>query len=125
MTTTAHTAKMRAKLAEYAVLDRYDDQRAIRYGDMASSRRGRELGRLAREIRELSWHDTADAELRHFHGGADLPAITDDELRAAFERVARPRIARLKRESYRAGTRYTRATWDAWQTVARVIGADL
>ena len=103
---TTITSDLQARLAEYHVLATYDRLRSMRYGDMAALRRGRELDRLADAL--------IDAGVPVDRRG-QFPTSDLDDLRAAFERVARPRIRRIEREDYRHGTYYTRATLQAWR----------
>ena len=109
-------AKTTAELiADYHVLETYDRIRSCKYGDMANTRRGREINRLADAIIDAASGGIVDAT-GHF------PASSHDELVAAWQRVARPRIARVLREDYRHGTRYTQATLDAWQLTRDRLG---
>lgn len=103
-------ADVRAKLAEYHVLDEFDVVRSRAYGDMAGSRRRCEINRRADRLIELGVALGDDGR---------LPTPTRDELRAAWGRVAAPRIARLERETYRSNTKYTRATRQAWTDTFR------
>lgn len=105
---------LRAELAEYHVLAAYDLNRGVRYGDMAATRRRGELNRLADAL--------IDAGVPVDRTG-HFPSSTPAELADAFDRVARPRIRRVERESFRHGTRYTRATVEAWRVTERRIGA--
>jgi hypothetical protein len=115
MTYTADNmpAELRARLAEYQVLATYHYTRRGRYGDMANGRRSRELNRLGDAL---------------IDGGAPLsidgafPTSTGAEIVAAWNRVARPRIARVRREAYRHGTPHTQATMLAWIDTARKLG---
>jgi hypothetical protein len=109
---TTMTRETRSALAEYNVLAAYHRKRQLRYGDMAHSRRGRELDRLAKRVVDAGVHVGPDGH---------LPASTRDELVAAWDRVARPRIARVRRETFRADTKYSRATLAAWADTARIL----
>lgn len=113
-----------AELAEYYVLSLYDRKRFYRYGDMSASRRDRELSRLA------------DALLAAGAPAATISSSTSPttpaELLAAFERVARPRVRRLERETapvtLRDGTvytgtrtRYNGTSLDTWHELEREL----
>jgi hypothetical protein len=127
MTTPTLTPEQRARIADYHVLEAYDRRRTIRYGDMARSRRGRELDRLA---------DALIADGVRIDSAGRFPGSSPAELRAAFERVARPRYRRLLRETapveladgtiYRGTlTRYNGASLEAWRIVANLLGVEL
>ena len=117
------TGEARERLADYHVLAAYDARRVGRYGDMARSRRGRELDRLARALT----HDGVPIDL-----GAKL---TRAELAAAFDRVARPRIRRLMRETALVTlangheldrrTRYNGTSLDVWRELERDLGVEV
>lgn len=106
------TPETRALLAEYNVLAAYDRRRFVLYGDMASTRRRRELNRIGDAL--VAAGAPVDADGR-------LPASTHAELVLAWDRVARPRIRRVEREQYRHATKYTQATIAAWRDVARAL----
>jgi len=119
------TAELSARLAEYHVLALYDRMRFVRYGDMAAARRDRELARLAGAL--------VDAGVPVDHAG-NFPVSTAAELVAAFERVARPRVRRLERETAPVTlangtvytgtrTRYNGTSLDTWRELARNLGA--
>ena len=112
MTKTKTTAEL---LAEYNVLATYDLIRSVKYGDMANSRRGREIDRLAGELIDAGVPVGRDG---HF------PTSSVEDLAAAWQRVARPRIARVTREEYRHASRYTRATVEAWRMTRVRLGLD-
>jgi hypothetical protein len=115
-TATRLPQEVRDRLAEYLVLSRYDFNRSARYGDMAATRRQRELFRIGDKLID----DGASAEVllisQHVGTRANL---TTDEIHAAFRRAALPRIRRVEAETFRHGTRYTRATLAAWKATAR------
>jgi len=116
MSTNTMTGERRGHIADYSILARYDLIRSGMYGDMAATRRRFELDRLGDEL--------IDAVVPVNRTG-HFPDPTFDELRAAFERVARPRIARVQRETYRHRTRYTKATLAAWARIARLVRVEL
>jgi hypothetical protein len=111
------TPEQRTALADYHVLAAYDLKRSPRYGDMAGARRYRELNRLA------------DALIRtgvHVDRTGHFPSSTPAELAAAFERVGRPRLRRLERETSPVTltdgtvytgtrTRYNGTSLDTWR----------
>jgi hypothetical protein len=94
--------------AEYAVLDAFDLLRRHAGHDYGAGQRGAELNRRR-------W--TLEAR------GIDVaPAALDYALdRAAFERVARPRIRRIEAESYRRETPATKRTLQTWRRVERMV----
>lgn len=111
-----------ARIADYHVLEAYDRARRGRYGDMSHARRGRELNRLADELIAAGVPVDRDGE---------FPASTDAELADAFERVARPRIRRLERETsdwvaadgttYARRTKYNGTSLEVWRALERRI----
>jgi len=112
---------VRMRLAEYHVLAEYDARRSCRYGDMAGSRRGRELDRRGDKLVELGVPVTP-------RGG--FPSSSPAELADAFERVGRPRLRRLERETatvelaggtYNRRTRYNGTSLDTWREVERWV----
>jgi hypothetical protein len=115
----------RAAIADYNVLAAYDLKRIARYGDMAASRRSRELDRLARNLID----DGVPVD-----STGHLPTSTTAELAAAFERVARPRVRRLQRETslitLEGGhtldrrTRYNGTSLDTWRELERELGIE-
>lgn len=101
--------ELRAKMAELYIVDLFDTLRPAHH-DYGAGQRASELIRRRREVEAL--------------GGSTYPdpsAFELDELVGAFDRVARPRIARLDRENYRAATAATRATRDGWLRVERSL----
>lgn len=110
----AMTPETRGRLAEYHVLSAYDLARIVRYGDMAGSRRGREINRRG---------DALITEGVPVNGEGGFPVVTVDELAAAWQRVAVPRIRRVESETFRSDTKYSRATLEAWRaTRLRLFG---
>ena len=122
MTTDVNlTPDLRAGLANYHVLAAYDLRRSVRYGDMAGTRRGREIDRLGRELIEAGVP---------VNRTGSFPESTPAELAAAFERVARPRIRRLEREcgdhettfgTYSGRTKYNGTSLDTWRELEHAI----
>jgi hypothetical protein len=122
MTTETYS---RERLAEYHVLLAYDLRRFGRYGDMAAARRNRELNRLADELVRAGAPVDRDGM---------LPESTPAELAAAFERVGRPRLRRLEREtspvtlrdgtSFNRRTKYNGTSLDVWRELAEHLGVD-
>lgn len=98
-----------AKLADYVVLDRFDTLRARAGHDYGNGQRGTELRNLRLELATLvpGTESYAFAEL-----------VTAIECREAFDRVSRPKIARLEGESYRRDTPATRRTRETWYRLA-------
>jgi len=120
------TPEQRAALADYEVLARYDRHRACRYGDMANTRRGRELNRLAGRLIDAGVPVDRDGR---------FPTSTPAELVAAFERVGRPRLRRLERETapvtlpdgtVYAGrlTRYNGTSLGSWRAIEAALVHD-
>ena len=113
---------VRMRLAEYHVLAEYDARRACRYGDMAETRRGRELNRRADDLRELG---VPVDRTGHF------PPSSPADLADAWVRVAAPRVRRLERETatvelagggtYNRRTRYNGTSLDTWREVERWV----
>jgi hypothetical protein len=108
--------------AELAILTRYDGLRDLERHDYGGGQRRRELMRLERDL------DANLVSLAYSAAGVTLPEsmlaragapFTPAELRAAFERVGRPRIARIEREDYRRRTRATERTVRAWARTVR------
>ena len=116
------TEYVRIRLAEYHVLAEYDARRACRYGDMAATRRARELNRRAGGLRELG----VPADKR----GA-FPPSSPVDLADAFVRVGLPRLRRLERETatveladggtFNRRTRYNGTSLDTWREVERWV----
>lgn len=115
------TPEQRERLADYRVLEAYDLARLGRYGDMSRSRRGRELDRLAGRL--------IDSGVPVDRVG-EFPSSTPAELAAAFERVGRPRLRRLERETAPVTladgtvytgthTRYNGTSLEVWRAVER------
>lgn len=114
--------------AELAVLCVYDLQRELARHDYGSGQRTAELNRRRRALELGGTYSDHGVTLAYAAAGVLLPAssveragapLTAEELRAAWNRVALPRIARLAREPYRHGTpssRRTRRAWDQAQT---------
>jgi hypothetical protein len=117
---------LRADLADYHALRAYDRARYIRYGDMAGSRRGREIDRRGDELIRRGARVDSDG---------NLPASTPAELVEAFERVLRPRYRRWAAsvQPYQLAdgttldrwTPHARATQKAWAATARDLGVTL
>lgn len=121
MTTATLAAELRAELADFAVLAMYDEARFLRYGDMARSRRGRELSRRrdALEAHGLERTTEADWDLA---GRAVEELLTGSEVVAAYDRTIMPRRRRFEREPGAVfRTPHARATRAAYDAVARRI----
>jgi hypothetical protein len=125
MTTTAPIislpAELRPALADFTVLAMYDAQRFYRYGDMARSRRDRELRRRLEDLHaggfryelELGQWDLAEVALE---------LLTRDEVIAGYDRIITPRRRRFEREpGARFRTREAQATAEAYDALARRI----
>lgn len=111
----------RELVADLAILTRYDFDRALKGHNYGGGQRRQELNRLERTV------GPDGVTIAYHAAGIRLPAsmveragepLTIAELRAAWDRVARPRIARLEREGYRRQTPGTRRTRDAWSHTA-------
>lgn len=113
--TIALPAGQRNALAAYHVLATYDVLRSVRYGDMASSRRGRELNRLADAL--LAAGVRIDRE-----GEFPTDELARDEVARAWDEQLAPRLRRVLRENFRHGTRYTQATIEAHEATAARLG---
>lgn len=96
--TTRTDTKTAELVAELAVLERYDAEREIAGHDYGAGQRAAELMRRRRALE-----------------GVDRGLPTDRELVFAFEKVARPRIARITREAYRKTTPATKRTLETWR----------
>jgi len=92
----------RARRAELEVLELYNGARIYAGHDFGAGQRYAELVRRRREL-EGDWETLA------------TPVPTAEELALAFERVARPRIARLEAETYRRETPATRRSLATWR----------
>lgn len=103
----------RERAADYRVLDRFDTLRRRAGHDYGAGQRTRELRNLRVELSMLA----PGTELEGFE-------LTPAELRAAFERVSAPKIARLKGEGYRSHTPATMRTRETWNRLARELGTD-
>lgn len=111
------TERARRLAADLTVLEYFD---ALREGwfDYGGGQRAKELSRRRRELREL-------VELRAAIGQAagNLQILERrfgaDELEQAFERVGRPRLRRLERESFRHGCRSTDRSIQCWRKTER------
>lgn len=122
----ALTPETREALADYHALNAYDLARIVRYGDMAESRRGREINRRGDALLRLGV--PIDPE-------GCLPPSTPDELRAAFERVLRPRYRRwlasvqpitlANGQTYERRTPHAEGTALAWRATAQKLGVTL
>lgn len=110
-------AAIRRARAELLVLETYDDERRARGHDYGGAQRYTELGRRRRELDHLERGPDVRPVFKD-----DKPLELDpsaDELAAALERIAGPRMARLDRETHRhrsTSTVRSRAAWD--RTVA-------
>jgi hypothetical protein len=105
----------RTAAVELELLERYHSIRSLAGHDYGCGQRGAELSTLRRELFSRLGED-GYLELR------EHPA-TDDELRNAFDRIARPRIARIYREDYRRSTPATRRTLASWGVLERMVAA--
>jgi hypothetical protein len=100
--------------AEFRILMEYDARRSCRYGDYGGGQRQNEISRRQHELSAMRRRDDFDER-----------EPTVDELRAAFRRVGRPRLRRLRRERDRQatylhhghGTRPTRESLRAWLAI--------
>jgi hypothetical protein len=110
MATTAELA------AELKLLREYSYVRTTRGHDYGCGQRHAELSRRQRRLEELTARELKSAY-------ALERDVTPDELRAAFARIAAPRIARINREDYRRSTPATRRTLEAWRLVDRWVNA--
>jgi hypothetical protein len=106
--------ELRAKAADYRVLDRFDTLRSRAGHDYGAGQRTRELRNLRRELEgyglRLAEEDRTLVE-----------PLTPAELRAAFDRVSAPKIARLEAEAYRAHTPATTRTRETWERLANEL----
>jgi hypothetical protein len=122
---TRELERRRALAAELALLTRYDMLRDLVGHDYG---RGQRYSDLRRRERALGPNLVA---LAYHAAGVPtavdpiLEPLTRDELVAAWQRVGRPRMARLAREGYRADTpasRRTLRTWQRTETYVRLYG---
>ena len=99
--------KRRSKLAELALLERYDQRREVAGHDYGSGQRGSELMRRARELHPAG---RFEPELHE-----ELASVTPAELLAAFERVAAKRLRRVETDANEWGwtptAQRTARTW--------------
>lgn len=107
------TQDRQAKLAELEILERYDAMRERAGYDYGSGQRGAELMRRRREL---------DVEAPVY--GESRRGVTMQELAAAFERVGRPRMARVAKEGYRSNTPTTTRTRATWAKLERLVALD-
>lgn len=118
--------------AELAVLFLFDTARHAAGHDYGRGQRAHELNRRERELDAietgggygtLAYRGAGIREVDAYvyRGGkrVDLEELTPAELRAAYERVAIPRLARIGAEGYRAGTQATKRTVATWDRVGR------
>lgn len=118
--------------AELAILHRFDLKRRTLGHDYGAGQRARELARRGRELDRLAGN-LGYTSLALVAAGVDLPAsmtrgmvaLTARELDAAFDRVAVPRVKRLRREDYRSSTSATRRTVAAWDSVLAGLAVEL
>lgn len=104
--------------AELWLLERFDMLRRVKLDDYGKGQRHRELARLRNDLERRGGR-------RYFAGTRDeLRTLNADDVAAAWDRIARPRIARLRRETYRSSTRPTRMTLAAWADLQRELEAD-
>lgn len=101
------------RVAELALLRRFDDMRRAAGHDFGAGQRARELARLERDL------DRAAGGWRALE--AELEAVTRAELAAAFERIGRPRMRRLELEGYRRETPATVRTMRTWRELEREV----
>jgi len=115
----------REALADYHALVEYDLARLVRYGDMARSRRAREINRRGDELLRAGVQIDSTGL---------FPRVEPEELAAAFERVLRPRYRRWHASvqpfefhgtTYRRFTKHARGTAAAWRATAAKCGVDL
>lgn len=93
--------RARRLAAELEILLTYDARRAGWY-DYGAGQRAKELSRRRRELHSLD-------------PLGELEPPTPQEALEAFERVGRPRLRRLERESFRHGSRSTDRSVAAWR----------
>jgi hypothetical protein len=103
----------RERLADMAVLFRFDQARRARPGDATAARRGRAIDALADALAD----EGLGEQVREVYSSSD--DLTCAELAAAFERVARHRVEGIV-ANVRGGMG-SRAQLDAWRDVAREI----
>lgn len=110
------TQERQMKLAELAVLEYFDSERRRAGHDYGAGQRIREIRRYRRELETMG-------ELPIGYGLAieSTSEVTTDELASAFERVARPKIARIEAEDYRRSTPATKRTLGTWRRVGGEI----
>jgi hypothetical protein len=100
-------------LAEYAVLELFDDLREHAGHDYGCGQRGAELRRRRLALRDRGF----DVELDR-----GLLELGHDELVEAFERIGRPRLRRIELETYRHETPASRRTLRTWRRVEAELG---
>lgn len=118
MPNTAHTAATRKLLAEYLMLDEFNDYRHSLGHDYGNGQRNDELMRRRNELTSYE-HGVTHGELRE----VVLDEFTADELTEAFRTIAVPRIERLERENYRRTTTATTRTLKAWAGLHKIAAA--
>lgn len=101
-------SERRQKLAELAVLEQFDILRQATGHDFGAGQRAAELARRRRELRHPGSIDVTDTL-----------GATAEEMAEAFERVGRPRLARIEREDFRRHTAATGRTFAAWTRLER------
>lgn len=129
--TDKQRAELKAELADYLVLERFDIYRSTSYGDMAGARRGREVNRRGDRLITAGLHVGRDGRFTE-----EDEWLTADDYRAAFERILRPRYNRFRRSpgvtwgkgGGKGGGTYTReaaSTQRVYERVARELGVEL
>lgn len=118
-TTDPPMEELRRLAAELEVLEQYDARRQGWY-DFGGGQRYAELSRRRRELQSLE-----RVELVMLGSSAtELDfELTADELLAAYERVGRPRLERLARESFRHGTKATERSLETWRRLRLTLAA--
>jgi len=103
--------------AEYALLAHFDKRRRAQGHDYGGGQRWKELERRLRELVRAQ----ARLEAIRRHEEATAPP-THAELVEAFARIGRPRLARLRSESYRRHTSSSRKTEKTWASLESFYG---
>lgn len=113
MTDSALAQTQRELAAELVVLEEFHARRSAAGHDYGGGQRRSEIWRRRRalDLEALRWSGLADSE------------FSAEELAAAFDRVGRPKIARIEREDYRRSTPSTQRTLRTWRSIERTYGS--
>lgn len=114
--------KLRRARAEYALLLHFDNRRRQIGHDYGAGQRWNELTRRERELDSLDRF--AQVVLGESHEEANVPP-THEELVAAFAKIGRPRLRRLRNEGFRRHTPSTRRTEATWASLEGFYGREI